>query len=154
LVARACLGELPPEPATYVLLLRLKCPVDLTVGKLGRFSFPCGCYAYVGSAHGPGGLAARIARHLRRAKTLHWHIDYLRAHAQPVAVCYYVGEERCECRWARAFATMTGAETPAARFGASDCRCPSHLFHFATTPDLAAFGQAVEERILMETFSD
>jgi len=60
-----------------VLILRLPCPATVNVGRLGRVRFPAGWYAYVGSAYGPGGLAARISRHLRPSKPSHWHLDYL-----------------------------------------------------------------------------
>jgi Uri superfamily endonuclease len=146
--------ELPAEPATYVLVLRLKRPADITIGKLGRFSFPAGWYAYVGSGRGPGGLSARISRHLQDAKALHWHIDYLRVHARPVALWYRLGEENRECRWAQALSATGGAKAPAPRFGASDCRCPAHLYHFAAPPDRAAFSREAGIRILMETFDD
>jgi len=37
-----------------------------------------GYYIYIGSAFGPGGVRARMLRHLRADKPKHWHIDYLR----------------------------------------------------------------------------
>ncbi len=147
--------ELPAKPATYVLILRLKRSTDITIGKLGCFLFPSGCYAYVGSGRGPGGLSARIARHLRDTKPLHWHIDYLRVHARPVALWYRVGAEDRECRWAQALSDIAGAEAPAARFGASDCLCPSHLYHFTAPPALADFNRSTGGRaLLMEVFDD
>jgi Uri superfamily endonuclease len=36
-----------------------------------------GRYIYAGSAYGPGGLKARVSRHMRRAKRSQWHIDQL-----------------------------------------------------------------------------
>ncbi len=50
---------------------------SLRIGALGTFEIPEGMLAYVGSAYGPGGLIARISRHLRKGKRLRWHIDYL-----------------------------------------------------------------------------
>ena len=65
---------------TYALLLYLKAHQRTVVGALGAVEFPPGWYLYIGSAHGPGGLAARLARHRRRAgKRFHWHVDYVRA---------------------------------------------------------------------------
>ncbi len=133
--------------ADYALILRLARSQTITVGRLGRFEFPTGWYVYVGSAHGPGGLAARISRHLRSPKPLHWHIDYLRAASQPVQVWYAIGEHRRECDWARIVSELAGASIPAPRFGASDCRCPAHLIHLAIHPDVNAFAQAVGEAI-------
>jgi Uri superfamily endonuclease len=141
---------LPRQPGTYVLILRLRHPVTIDIGRLGQFRFPAGWYAYVGSAHGPGGLAARISRHLRPAKPLHWHVDYLRGDAHPVEVWYAVGVRKRECAWAKALINLRGASILAPRFGASDCRCPSHLVHFAAAPDGICFARAVGEPILQE----
>lgn len=87
---------------------------------------------YVGSAM--GGLAARLARHHRAGKRLHWHIDYLLhdpgtrlLQSLPIA-----GPVRLECPLAREVAGL--AEEAVPRFGCSDCRCPSHLFRFTGDP--------------------
>lgn len=141
---------LPDQPGTYVLVLRLPCPAVIGVGRLGHFPFPAGWYAYAGSAHGPGGLAARISRHLRSSKPLHWHVDYLRAYALPVKVWYAIGTQKRECAWAQTLSDLSGASIPAPRFGASDCHCPAHLIHFVAPPDLAAFTRAVDEPVLQE----
>lgn len=144
---------LPDRPGTYVLILRLPCPATITVGRLGCFQFPAGWYAYAGSARGPGGLAARIARHLRVSKPLRWHVDYLRTRAQPVEVWYTQGHRRQECGWAAALSALPGASIPVPRFGASDCHCPAHLTYFATLPDLAAFARAVGGPASQETLN-
>jgi len=144
---------LPDRPGTYVLILHLPHPTTITVGRLGCFQFPAGWYAYAGSARGPGGLAARIARHLRVSKPLRWHVDYLRAHAQPVEVWYTQGHRRQECGWAAALFALPGASIPVPRFGASDCHCPAHLTYFATLPDLAAFARAVGGPASQETLN-
>jgi Uri superfamily endonuclease len=142
---------MPPErPGTYVLILNLSRPLVIRVGRLGRFQFPAGWYAYIGSAHSPGGLAARLRRHLRASKPLHWHVDYLRAHARPVEIWYIAGNHKRECAWAQGLARLPGASIPAPRFGASDCRCATHLVHFSAPPDLAAFGHAVGEPVSLE----
>ncbi len=141
---------LPDSPGTYVLVLHLPRPIAIHVGRLGRFRFPAGWYAYAGSAHGPGGLAVRLNRHLRLPKPLRWHIDYLREHAPPVEIWYTVGDGKRECIWAQALAGLAGAHIPAPRFGASDCRCPAHLVHFATTPHPTAFARVVEGPVLRE----
>jgi Uri superfamily endonuclease len=73
------------------------------------------------------GLQARVARHLRREKKIRWHIDCLLERGAVMAVLWIHSEERLECVIAqglrdRGLASIKG-------FGASDCRCPSHLFH-------------------------
>jgi Uri superfamily endonuclease len=132
------------------LVLRLPRFTTIDVGRLGRVQLPAGWYAYAGSARGPGGLAARISRHLRSPKPLHWHVDYLRAHAQPVQTWYALGARKRECSWAQALSGLPGASIPVRRFGASDCRCPAHLIHFAVPPDLGAFARAVGEPVSQE----
>ena len=122
--------DLPGLPGTYALLLHIDAPVPLTVGRLGSFTFPAGAYVYVGSARGPGGLRARVRRHARADKRRHWHIDYLLGHARLAAVHAVVDAARRECAWAAALSRLPGAKVIAPGFGASDCRCPTHLLHF------------------------
>ena len=138
---------LPERPGTYVLVLKLPSPATIMAGRLGRLEFPLGWYAYVGSARGSGGLAARLRRHLRSPKPLRWHVDYLRAESQPGEVWYAVGAARRECAWYAALTAFPGASVPIPGFGASDCRCEAHLVHFAGAPDAAAFACAVGEPI-------
>ncbi len=139
---------------TYALLLRLDERRTVRVGALGLFTLPPGWYLYLGSAHGPGGLQARIARHRRTEdKRLHWHIDYLRAEATLVQVWTYTGPERLECAWAAAAAALPGAALVVPRFGASDCRCPSHLFHYPRPPDLSAFEALVGRQVQKQVIS-
>jgi len=59
----------------YHLILHLKRPERLRVGRLGLQEFPAGYYLYTGSAR--RGLASRLQRHLCKEKTSHWHIDRL-----------------------------------------------------------------------------
>jgi len=49
--------------------------VAIRVGKLGVLPLQPGFYVYVGSAHGPSGLRARLAHHLGPGSRRHWHID-------------------------------------------------------------------------------
>lgn len=132
------------------MVLRLPHSTAVDVGRLGRVQFPAGWYTYAGSARGPGGLAARISRHLRSPKPLRWHVDCLRANARPVQVWYALGACKRECSWAQALSGLPGASIPVSRFGASDCRCPAHLVHFAASPDLGAFVRAVGEPVSQE----
>jgi Uri superfamily endonuclease len=143
---------IPKGAGSYVLIMRLPKPAAVDVGQLGRFAFPPGWYAYAGSALGPGGVAARVRRHRQGSKTVHWHVDYLRAYAEPVAAWYSLGPYRRECRWARALSELPGSSAPAPRFGASDCRCAAHLFHFRVRPDKSDFACSVETPVSEEVF--
>jgi Uri superfamily endonuclease len=125
------LYEFPSTPGTYVLIVRVDQPLTLAVGRLGTVRLPGGYYAYVGSAHGPGGLRARLNRHLRADKPLHWHIDYLTTAAPVIAIWLRASPERLECGWAQALIARGTAPVP--RFGSSDCACPAHLIALADT---------------------
>ena len=128
-----------PTKGTYTLVLRLEDKEEITIGKLGTFTFPAGYYLYVGSALGPGGLEARLARHRRRDKRLRWHIDYLLEHAQLVEVWSAASADKLECLWAQAARQLPGGEMPAPGFGSSDCHCPSHLIYLARKPAYEEF---------------
>lgn len=121
-------------PGSYLLVLELERAATLRVGRLGNRCFPAGWYVYVGSAL--GGLAQRVARHLRASPVRRWHVDYLRAEAEIREVLLLPGVRRGECALAGAVLALPGASLPAPGFGASDCRCRAHLVHFALRPDL------------------
>ena len=109
-------------------------PARLTIGKLGTFDFPDGWYAYVGSAFGSGGLRGRLKHHLAPVTKPHWHIDYLRAAAPVREVWYFADEIGLRAQLGDSPDALPGASVPAPRFGASDCSCEAHLFHFAEKP--------------------
>lgn len=120
-------SELPPTPGAYALLLRLDAPRTIQAGRLGAVTLAAGHYVYTGSARGPGGLRARVGRHVRREKKAHWHIDALTAAAPIEEVWYVETTARLECDWAETLRALPGVTIPARGFGASDCACDSHL---------------------------
>jgi len=120
--------SLPPAPGSYLLVLRLPAPERLAIGALGEHDFAPGTYLYCGSALGPGGVRARVRRHVEGAAALHWHIDYLLRRGLVLAVSARTGTRRLECEWAAALSLSEAFTCPAPRFGASDCRCRSHLW--------------------------
>ena len=107
---------------------------SISVGRLGVLRLQPGFYVYVGSAFGPGGLAARLRHHVGIAQRPHWHVDTLRARAEIVAVWFTTDPRRREHAWARKIARLPGAQAPFPGFGSSDCDCPTHLFWFRTRP--------------------
>jgi Uri superfamily endonuclease len=131
--------RLDSRPGTYALILVSSTGQPVQVGKRGRLIVRPGFYVYVGSAFGPGGLGARVARHCREQKRLRWHIDYLRAAAAPDEVWYTLDPVSVECRWAEAFRQMPGSSMPMDGFGASDCSCRTHLFYFPRRPSRSRF---------------
>lgn len=113
-------------PGTYLLLLTLPAPAELQIGRNRTISFEAGLYCYVGSALGPGGLAARLKRHAAGSKRQHWHIDYLLPHAQLAGALVIEDPRRLECSWAAWVESQ--AHACVQKFGSSDCRCAGHLF--------------------------
>ncbi len=123
--------ELPAAAGSYVLELDLRESLTLSPGRLGTFRLGPGCVRYYGSARGPGGLRARVGRHLRpadrrSARPRHWHVDALTV-LVPVSRVMIAFEES-ECELLRRDLESGRFEVAAAGFGSSDCRsCPAHL---------------------------
>ena len=125
---------LPTSPGTYALLIELDSLTVVHVGRLGPVEFRPGWYAYVGSAL--SGVAARVGRHLRHSKKLHWHVDYLLERSRLSDVTWGLSQKRLECRIADGLRRQGLGSVRG--FGASDCRCPSHLFYSPSRKTLRA----------------
>ena len=118
--------SLPAVAGSYVLELALDREVGLRPGKLGAIRLGPGRLRYYGSARGPGGVRARVARHLRRHGRRHWHVDWLLS-LTPVRQAM-VDLEATECDLVRRDLDSGRWLVAAAGFGSSDCRsCPAHL---------------------------
>ena len=111
----------------------------IAVGRLGELSMRIGYYLYVGSAFGPGGLRARLSHHLSISRHPRWHIDYLRRVTMPAAIWFGQHLSHEEHRWVAALGRGRDVILAHPRFGASDCKCASHLFFAERPPDVAAF---------------
>ena len=107
----------------YALLIKLDKPRTITVGKRGEIPFSAGYYAYMGSAL--NGLESRIARHLKKEKLLHWHIDCFLQKARVEEIIYSLTEKDKECIIA---SQLVQKLEPIPHFGSSDCCCLSHLY--------------------------
>ena len=116
---------------SYVLLIQLPEEQAIRIGSLKAIHFPSGYYAYVGSAM--GGFKPRLSRHLKANKKLRWHIDYLLAKALVTGIILGESKDRVECAIAQALSQQFD---PIPSFGASDCRCRSHLFFSANESQL------------------
>jgi Uri superfamily endonuclease len=126
-------------PGTYALILRASRGGALRIGRLGRLTIRRGSYVYVGSALGPGGLGGRLGHHLRLARRPHWHVDYLRRALRVSEVWYSLEHRSREHLWAALLGKTPGCSIAARGFGASDCRCESHLFFFDSPPSIDGF---------------
>lgn len=115
------------DSGCYQLKIRINEDISLAIGALGVCSFPKGNYVYTGSAM--RSLSKRIARHKRKNKRLHWHIDYLLAHpsVQINDVVSYISARKEECFYNRKLLD-NGAKALIAKFGSTDCKtCPAHF---------------------------
>jgi len=96
-----------------------------------RVSTTTGGKLYIGSARGPGGLAARLNHHRRQTSAPHWHIDYLRPYTVIREIWYAQDVVVLEHKWRPSMEEIATATAALIGFDSSDCRCSSHLFRFA-----------------------
>lgn len=134
------------DPGTYALILQSNSTKTIQVGRWGGLDLQLGYYIYVGSAFGPGGVRARVSRHLRTDNRKHWHIDYLRDYVTPVEVWISYAAEHLEHKWASILFDMPEM-IPIQGFGCSDCKCYSHLFFTLGGPHSEWLGKV--ERMLV-----
>jgi histidyl-tRNA synthetase len=121
----------PATAGAYVLWLRLDASVTARAGRREAI-LGAGDYLYCGSARGPGGLAARLARHWRKEKRAHWHVDQLTKTAEILGAFVVEGGDECVLN-----AKLARLPVPLPGFGSSDCpRCASHLRAFPAAAPL------------------
>lgn len=118
------------DPGTYALILQSHSNQTIQIGRWGQLALQPGYYIYVGSVFGPGGVQARVTRHLGADKPKHWHIDYLREHVTHVETWISYDANHLEHKWAGICSEMVEM-APITGFGCSDCKCQSHLFFMA-----------------------
>ncbi len=119
-------AALPTQAGAYLLLVKLAAPVCVTLAKRPNSRLSAGWYAYAGSAYGPGGIHARVARHFRTDKPVRWHIDQLTQVALELWAAPAPGGN--ECTLLQAMHAEPGVMLSVRGFGSSDCRrCGTHL---------------------------
>lgn len=113
----------PNQAGSYLVWLHLD--TITAIEKPDPRQLEPGWYCYAGSAKGPGGLRARLHRHLRKDKTQRWHIDQLSSKAQILHA--WAWHTLSECTLIHTLHAQ-GLSHPSPGFGSSDCRsCISHL---------------------------
>lgn len=126
------ISALPREKGIYALIVGVSRAFPVSIGRLGKRFVAGGYWVYVGSARGPGGLRARVDRHLSAEKNRRWHVDYilLSDSTRVSAVVYSTEEGARECELVKLL-LADGLEAPIRNFGSSDCkeRCPAHLLY-------------------------
>jgi Uri superfamily endonuclease len=117
----------------YVLIIQITTQQKILIKSLGEFQFKEGIWLYVGSAMGVGStsLENRLARHFRKEKKIHWHIDvFLQDPAVLQAAIWAESVQPFECKVAQSIEKSEECISGPVGFGASDCMslCTSHLF--------------------------
>jgi Uri superfamily endonuclease len=116
-------AEAPDCPGAYLLLVMLPEPLRIALPRRPEATLPPGLFLYAGSARGPGGLRARLARHQRTDKKPHWHIDRVTLAGTWLGAWIFPGGDECAI-----VAALAPLPIPLPGFGSTDCRrCASHL---------------------------
>lgn len=109
----------------YLLVLYLSSLVQFSRKNIAGASLS-GWYIYAGSARGSGDIGARLQRHFRKDKPVHWHIDALTTRADDTSAFAIANGSECEI-----VERLLGSglfEQALRGFGSSDCtRCDAHL---------------------------
>ncbi len=125
-----CLEDIPRRPGSYILILEIVKDITVNVGSLGIILFKKGFYMYIGSARGPGGLRARLTRHLKGPSHVKWHIDYLTSKDEVKTIAVVVSETSLDVEEAisKEMLRQKCVEPGIKGFGSSDKRSVTHLF--------------------------
>ena len=120
----------PADSGIYLLAIHLTQALAITHPEPATLA--PGVYLYAGSARGPGGLRARLRRHLATDKKCRWHIDQLTTKAtERFALGWLTGTE---CDLIRALDGQARIQHPIRGFGSSDCKeCISHMLRLETS---------------------
>lgn len=133
----AAAAEAPDAAGAYLLLVTVPLPMRVALPQRPEAMLPAGRYLYAGSARGPGGLRARLARHLRADKKPHWHIDRLTMTGTVAGAWIFPGGDECAI-----VAALAHLPVLLPGFGSSDCRrCISHLLAWPDGVGVALPGQ-------------
>ncbi|PLJ78104.1 GIY-YIG nuclease family protein [Infirmifilum sp. SLHALR2] len=119
------------ERGIYALVVEIESP-SLIKLKGKDVSISPGIYVYVGSAKGPGGVRARVSRHVRKAKKVKWHIDLVTTLPQARVLGAFCAETvEPECVLVPPLESL-GFEHVVKGFGSSDCTrgCTSHFLRW------------------------
>lgn len=121
--------NLPRRPGAYALLIQLDRQLMLDIPAFRGKSLKPGHYAYCGSAWGPGGIRARVSRHLRTDKPMRWHVDRLTAAGRVLQAGLLCSGRECDLV---ANLRSRGGTVAHPGFGSSDCTiCEAHLLRLA-----------------------
>ncbi len=121
----------PVNKGIYTLEIFAQKLFGVSIKKFSHNTFPQGYYYYVGSAQ--KNLRQRLARHIRKNKKIHWHIDHitvLDSNELEQIFLFPGAEKSLECELADYFEKELELDSSYKGFGNSDSNCSStHLFY-------------------------
>lgn len=118
------------DRGSYILCGFMSKDKTVKIAAMGSINFKRGYYLYTGSAM--NSLSSRLKRHMRRHKTLRWHIDYLIPHLKGLRYIPIRSSESLECVLSMELKRISDGYIP--DFGSSDCYCQSHLYWMKDNP--------------------
>jgi Uri superfamily endonuclease len=125
---RVCLNaaEAPSLPGAYAMAIELAdTAVVMLSGRL-PIALPAG-RTFIVALLKAGGLKARLSRHMRRGKSVRWHVDQLTEQGLVIGSWIFPGGDECKLAQMCSYLPM-----PIAGFGSSDCAtCRSHLLQWS-----------------------
>lgn len=119
------------DGGAYMLVLENPVSFKTSVGKLGEVDFKKGFYVYAGSAR--KNLKARLDRHGRLRKTIHWHIDHIVPARMKILKTFPI-RRKDDMEENIAGDLLRICDGFVNGFGSTDSRQPSHLFRFTHNP--------------------
>jgi len=133
----------------YTLILIVKKPLKIKIGKLGIKFFKKGIYAYIGSGLGKGAtsILGRVKRHLKKRKKMFWHIDYLLSHknVKIIDIFYAKTSIKIECILNNEISKAFNKNFSIKDFGSSDCKCKTHLIWLGNKNELKRIKKLIKK---------
>ena len=115
----------------YILEIFIEYGFTLKTKTFGKVRLEKGYYYYIGSAQ--KNLRSRIQRHLKKEKTIHWHIDLITTaeEAKITKICILpFAPKNEECETVQKMLRLKLAVNSIPNFGNSDCKiCVTHLLY-------------------------
>lgn len=140
-----------PNSGIYVLAIEAKKPFKTGIKKYERLVFQPGWYYYAGSAQ--KNLRQRLARHIRKDKKIHWHIDHITtvpSNKVEHILLLKDAPKEIECELANYFEKQLKLDSSIQGFGNSDSNCSStHLFYSKKKIDYSHLFSLYQSTVLL-----
>ncbi len=140
---------------TYLLEIYAEKNFTIEAKKFSGTEFPSGYYYYSGSAQ--KNYEARLQRHLKPFKTIHWHIDHLTTIPSNKITRIFLFENsprNMECEVVADLISRFGFSDKFHGFGNGDCKtCGTHLLYSEKALDYNHFISLYQSTVRLIPFS-